>query len=260
MKIGAMDSVLRQPWSNLCHVAAELGFDGVELGVGPDYAETMLWSEEGRRELKAAADDAGVPIASVCVHAFWQISFSSDDQAVRDQATRMAREAAAGAAAVGAEVLLFPVTLAEGVSPRDGKQRWIEGMQGCAQAALDNGVIFALENVGRSFATTGPVLAETVDAVGSPGVKAYFDPGNALSLGGDPVPEIGQLGERIAQVHIKDPGGHLLGEGNLDLPGVIAALKDVGYDGWLVLETPATEDPKAAGAHNLDYLRKLLEA
>lgn len=258
MKIGAMDNVLRQPWPNLCQVAGELGFDGVELGVGADYAETMLWSQEGQRELKALADDAGVPIASVCVHAFWQISFSSDDEEVRKQASQMAREAAQAAAAVGAEVLLFPITVAEGVSPEKGKQRWIEGIAGCAQAAVDHGLIFALENVGRSYATTGPPLAETVDAVDSPGVKAYFDPGNSLSLGGDPIADVATLGDRIAQVHIKDPGGQLLAEGNLDLPAVVGALKEVDYDGWLVLETPATDDPKAAGKHNLEYLRKLV--
>jgi len=257
MRIGAMDGALGQPWPDLFQFAAELGFEGVELGVGADYADTMLWSPEGQRELKALAAEAGVQIASVCVHAFWQISFSNPDEQVRTRAGQMAREAAAAAAAVGAKVLLFPVTSDEGVSPEDGKQRWVEGMKGCGQAAEEQGVIFGLENVGRSPAKTAAALAETVDAISSPAVKAYYDPGNAVWGGLDPVPEIKHLGARIAQVHIKDPGGDLLGQGKADLPAVIAALKEVGYDGWLILETSATDDPRAAGKHNLEYLRKL---
>ena len=48
------------------------------------------------------------------------------------------------------------------------------------------------------------------------------------------------LGARIAQAHVKEIGGALLGEGRVPWPQIIAALKQVGYDGWLVLETNPT--------------------
>jgi sugar phosphate isomerase/epimerase len=38
----------------------------------------------------------------------------------------------------------------------------------------------------------------------------------------------------------------------------MAAASEIGYDGDLVLETPPTDDPRAAAAHNLRYLRALL--
>ena len=258
MRIGAIDGSLGQPWEVLFDFAAMLGFEGVELGVGPDYAETKLWHPAGRSELTALARKAGVTICSVCCHSYWSYSFASADAAVRSQAADIAREAAAAAAEVGAGKLLIPVTSAEGAAEGEAQARWVQGMKAVAPAASAAGVTFCIENVGQPFATTAEQIAGLVDAIAEPAVMAYFDPGNAVYAGLDPVAYARTLGSRIGQVHIKDPGGDLLGQGKVDLPGVVAALREVGFDGWLVLETPTTDDPAAAGRANLRYLVELL--
>ena len=40
------------------------------------------------------------------------------------------------------------------------------------------------------------------------------------------------------------------------MPAAAAALKAVNYDGYLVLETPSTDDPTAAAARNLKFLKE----
>jgi sugar phosphate isomerase/epimerase len=89
-------------------------------------------------------------------------------------------------------------------------------------------------------------------------VKSYYDPGNSIWKEIDPVGEILHLKHRISQVHIKEVHGKLLGEGKVPLKEVMGALKQIGYDGWLIFETDATDDPPKAQAANLDYLKKLL--
>ena len=59
----------------------------------------------------------------------------------------------------------------------------------------------------------------------------------------------------MSLMHAKDSGGTYLGEGRLDWAAVIAAIREIGYDGWQTLETPATDDPPAAAARNLAFLR-----
>jgi sugar phosphate isomerase/epimerase len=49
-----------------------------------------------------------------------------------------------------------------------------------------------------------------------------------------------------------------MGEGWVNMAAVSGALKAVGYDGWLVLETPATDDPHAAAARNLKFTKERL--
>ncbi|GAA4058273.1 sugar phosphate isomerase/epimerase family protein [Nonomuraea soli] len=108
-------------------------------------------------------------------------------------------------------------------------------------------------------------------------VKLCLDTGHLLLAGGDPVKALADWSERIGQVHVKDASSALmngdlrsmmgagvftpLGEGDLDLPGVVAALRD--YEGWIVVEQdtlPAhrrTADIVADQAANLRKLKEL---
>jgi inosose dehydratase len=89
-------------------------------------------------------------------------------------------------------------------------------------------------------------------------VPLLLDSGHLLVAGGDPVAALGEWGERIGAVHIKDVRlGVLegvkaeradtltawrrglfcaLGQGDVDLDGFCAALTERGYDGWVVVE------------------------
>jgi hexulose-6-phosphate isomerase len=74
-------------------------------------------------------------------------------------------------------------------------------------------------------------------------VGAYFDVGNVVATG---LPEdwIRILGKRICKVHFKDyraAAGGLHGfvdllAGDVNWPSVMAAFKEIGYDGWCTAE------------------------
>ncbi|MBN6056269.1 TIM barrel protein [Nonomuraea sp. RK-328] len=89
-------------------------------------------------------------------------------------------------------------------------------------------------------------------------VPLCLDTGHLLLAGGDPVTALRDWASRVGHVHIKDGdtkilaqaiadgadlrelmgrGGFAqLGEGELDLPGVVRALDDIGYQGWVIIE------------------------
>ncbi|MGQ9514843.1 MAG: hypothetical protein ACUVTL_07345 [Thermoproteota archaeon] len=94
IKIGIMDESLGQGWESLFKVAAQIGFEGVELGVGENYIETKLWKMEGRKELKRSSEESGVAIASICLHSYWHFSFASHEDAIRRRASEIAEQAA----------------------------------------------------------------------------------------------------------------------------------------------------------------------
>jgi sugar phosphate isomerase/epimerase len=160
---------------------------------------------------------------------------------------------------LGAGVILVPVTPGgPDVTEAEGQRRWIEEMKALAAAAESSGVILALENVGGGYGKLAGDLIALADGVDEPAVQTYYDIGNGTYFEQDPVEEIKLLGSRIAAVHIKDLRGDLLGEGVVKIPESIAALKEIGYDGDLILETPPTADPRGAAARNLEYLQRLL--
>jgi hexulose-6-phosphate isomerase len=92
----------------------------------------------------------------------------------------------------------------------------------------------------------------------------YLDVGNSTGGGMDPAAEIAAAGARAAMVHIKDwdPADRTkrqLGAGAVDIASSLAALREVGYDGYLVVELPpAPDDPEAVALHSVQFLKERL--
>jgi inosose dehydratase len=99
-----------------------------------------------------------------------------------------------------------------------------------------------------------------------PLTRIGFCPDTAhLAAGGaDPAAVIRKYPDRIRHVHLKDfqqdPFNFLpLGQGELDFPDIIAAIRESGYDSWLMVELDNYDgDPREAAALSKKYLDKLL--
>ena len=99
------------------------------------------------------------------------------------------------------------------------------------------------------------------DRIASPFFKVFYDVGNLTNMKGqDAAGEIRKLGrERICQFHFKDKG--YLGEGKVDFPAVLAAIRDIGFQGWANLETNSPSgNMEADTTRNLNYLKALMRA
>ena len=91
------------------------------------------------------------------------------------------------------------------------------------------------------------------------------DTAHLTAGGGDPAELIRRYPDRIRHVHLKDlrqdPLQFLpLGQGVLDFPDILAAVRETGYDSWLLVELDAYDgDPREAAEISKAYLDKLLE-
>lgn len=97
-----------------------------------------------------------------------------------------------------------------------------------------------------------------------PGVFACPDTGHLALCGSDPVQTIRDLGSRCRYLHLKDLPAHRvgnrtapgekfceLGTGALDLPGVLRALEDIRYEGWIMVERDSRERDYVQSARNM---------
>src|SRR6185437_12731146 len=130
-------------------------------------------------------------------------------------------------------------------------EAYLTSLRELAVTAAPLGVRIGIET-GYSAAETRDVLSR----VGSQWVGDYFDTGNAAGRGRDPVDEIRARGRLIFQIHVKGVRGAGLDAGTVDLDGVSQTLREVGYDGWVMLETSAGDTPLDAARHNLGVLRQ----
>jgi inosose dehydratase len=91
------------------------------------------------------------------------------------------------------------------------------------------------------------------------------DTAHLAAGGGDPVELIRRYPDRVRHVHLKDlrqdPLQFLpLGQGVLDFPDILQAVREAGYDSWLLVELDAYDgDPREAAEISKAYLDKLLE-
>ena len=91
-------------------------------------------------------------------------------------------------------------------------------------------------------------IAAIAARVGSEAFGCYFDLANPIAHKGlDPEAEIRALGGLIAAVHVKDTrvttGDCRPGTGRVDFVECARALAEIGFDGWLTLETPPAPPP-----------------
>ena len=121
-----------------------------------------------------------------------------------------------------------------------------------ARAAQDQGVVLALEN---HIDFTSQELLRIIEVVGSENLRVNFDTGNCLRLFEDPVEAAARLAPYTISTHTKDiatrrKGGSPsenftwwpacpAGEGVIDLPGVVKALQEGGFDGSLSPSGPS---------------------
>ncbi len=252
----------------------EAGLDGVEVSVMD--AKGPIISREEAAKTRAIAEKIGVRIHSVLRG--WAEYNSPDPAKVKadQEFTMAAMRAAQGYGAD--EVLLVPGRIGGMKMPDRGKfkvkfdpatghitqvaegdnapykeymeahdKAWEAGQLAVKELlplAKETGVIIAIENVWNNLFMSPQYLAAFVDSFDSKWVKAYFDVANHLVYGPPPQEWIKVLGKRICKIHIKDYKLNDANEwpslrgGSVDFPKVIAALKEIDYDGWLTVEGP----------------------
>ncbi len=145
-----------------------------------------------------------------------------------------------------------------GVDPQEAKGWLRDGLAEVVAFAEEAGVVPCLE-------PEPGMLIETLDdfaALDIPGLKLALDTGHCLVTGErEPEAAVREFADRIGTVAIEDMkrGSHIhlpFGEGDMDVPGVLSALEEVGY-GKLVCVELSRESHRADVMipQALDFLR-----
>lgn len=256
MQIGTLDVILGVAWDTLYQAAASVGFDGVELGINALQAtRNPLWQASTRASLAEAARKTGVETASLCLHSWGPLAASPE---TREDAVKVAQQAVTYAAELGAKVILVPLGAPQAMSYDEAADGWVEALKAAGASAAQAGVVLAMESVGRTHTQSAERFEKLLERTEGVGMGIYYDVGNALYQGFDPIGDMRRLGELITQVHVKQPGKYLLADGPLHMAKLIDTLRQIGYDGYLVLETATLDDATASARANLQFLRSLL--
>lgn len=231
--------------------AKKAGFESVEVCLSETGDVSLASTERSIVDVTRAARDEGIEISSVACGLLWGKSLSATDPKVRAEALEIGKKLIDVAAWLDAGcVLVIPGAVdvcfdptAEVVDYNTVWGRATESVSSLVDRAGASGIVLGIENVWSKFLIGPMELCQFIDQFKSDWVASYLDVGNAM-LVGYPEHWIRTLGARIKRVHFKDfrrgvgtiHGFVDLLAGDVNWPEVIAALEEVGYDGYLTAE------------------------
>lgn len=254
VKVGMCDWSIGRMNPSAMALGREIGLDGIEVSVGTRDNNLWLRRDSVREEYLAAAREHQMAIPSLAMGELNHVPLMSEPKAALWVADAIE---VAGRMKVDKILLaFFSKGELKGTNAED-MRRTIEVLTELAPRAEKAGVALGVE----SYLSAEDHL-RILDAVKSPAVRVYYDVKNMADAGHDPIASLKRLGsERICQIHFKDKPYLEQGSGKVDWPRTVAAIREIDYRGWIILETGSpTKDMAADTRRNLDYVRRLFGA
>jgi len=262
MRYGAMNFPIRPVMDEIAEFSA-LGFDYLELSLDAPEAHHGKIRQEGK-EIRRRLQESGMGLV---IHLPTFVLTADLTEAIRNVSVQEMCRAMDLAAEMAVEKVVMHPGAITGLGPlvMDLAMGYAkDSMEKMIAHGRDLGLCVCLENMFpryRSFfepAHFSAILQE------HPDLKMTLDTGHAnIGGGGRRIFEFIRLcGSRIGHVHVSDNHGkrddHLpIGQGNIDFPGVMRRLTEVGYRGTITLEVFAEDRRKLAESRN--RLRRLVE-
>lgn len=208
-------------------LAKRLGFDGIQISLGVGTERLPLADPELQKQYLDEAARSSIPLISTCLNILHR-NFLKNDPLGR----RWLADSIPITRALKADLVLLPC-FGKGALQTPQEMDYVgDILKEIAPDAEKQGVILALENT-----ISAENNVRIIERSKSKAVQVYYDIGNSTNNGFDIFKEMRFLGkDRIGQIHLKD-GNTLLGQGKIDMRRVAEVINEIGYSGWLVLET-----------------------
>jgi sugar phosphate isomerase/epimerase len=241
-----------------CARAASLGFDAVELFL-PSAAAVKA------KDLRALLKRHHLRLAALGTGAGWlkqRWSLTSPDPAVRRKAGEFIEQILELAAAFQAPAIIGSMQgrVEPGVTRAQAEQWLAEGLRALGRRASRQGVDILFEPLNR-YETNLFNRAQDAAAFLSrrriAHVKLLCDLFH-MNLEEASIPAtLRAVARHVGHIHFADTNRRAMGLGHLDAAPIIAALRDIGYAGYLSAEVLPLPSPAAAARQTLRAFRKL---
>jgi sugar phosphate isomerase/epimerase len=236
MKYGVCNWIFGdEPLAETAARLAGFGYDGLELKGNLELYDPA--------EVKATLDKHGLAVLSLTPE---DVDLPHPDAEVRAEAVDYYLRLLDFAAVVGAPIVgchgavgrIRPVTTYE-----QEVVNYVVGVQRIAERAQELGLRLAIEVLNRyesHLLNTAEEAVRFVEEVGASNVGLLLDAYHMNIEEADLGNVIRAAGGHLALFHAADSNRQAVGRGHTDFRGVMRALKDIGYDGSIIIECTAS--------------------
>ncbi len=225
-------------------IVKELGYDFLELALSDDEVENMTLKDHDK--YRTAAERTGCPIRQTSIGHLVNLGERSESE--RQRLEQHLLRVIDLTHAVGGDVVLVAVA-----ESSDDIAALLPSYQSIlaspAEYAQEHGVVLALEAI-RQWPPS--VLDGLVRRLDHHAIAMYYDMGNCVSGGEDPVEEVKRSADITAAIHIKPAGGGVVDD--MPLMEILEILEKSAFSGRGCLEISPKDE---SNQHLVDALQVL---
>ncbi len=162
-------------------------------------------------------------------------------------------------------IRIFSFYFPKGDSPEKHRASVIKRLKEMTDRAEKEGIVLLLENEANIYGEDGIHCRDLAESIDSPNFKLIFDPANFVHSGTKAFTQWYDLMvDHVVHLHIKDctfegkftPAG----QGDGEIPELIAALKERGFSGFATMEPHLMEGGQFAGFSGPERFEEAVEA
>jgi D-psicose/D-tagatose/L-ribulose 3-epimerase len=261
---------------SICRMLSRNGYDGIEIAGEPDRSD--------RRHIAEIVNDAGLTVTGITPQSVWptdERDLSHPDAAARQRAVDYFRRCVELSAELGGPpVGVVPNAVGRVrpyTSPDDEWQQAIEGIAQIAEDAKGSLTSLGIEPLNRyeSYMVNRiDQAARLIDDTGIPSLLGIIADSFHMSIEEEnPATALTEAGSNLICVQLADSNRLGLGMGHMNVLRLVAAARDMGFNGPFTMEFTAPGwDPfnpnkgettfqqlDSAAAHSIAFLRESFE-
>ena len=242
---------------------AAIGYDGVEIGCAAPHAWPAYLSKERRAELRNLLEVSDLQAVSLLPTPGGGPGFNpaSPLPEERDATVRYYNEVIDLASDLGAnKVLYIAGWQIFGTTRQQAWDRSKNCLDLIASHADKKGITIVVEPTAAAtnLIETADDAMELMRSVARDNVKVMFDTLHALYRNEIPADYVRAMRDDLVQIYVSDSNRVIPGEGRVDWIGLMQALNECGYDGYLTMEIgldSRTADPDQIARTALKFLK-----
>jgi L-ribulose-5-phosphate 3-epimerase/hexulose-6-phosphate isomerase len=194
-------------WGRTCRLAAEAGFDFIEVSVdpSPEKLARLTSSAAERSAMRLSAAAAGIEIRTIVLSAHREFPWGSAEPSIRRRAVELADRAIALASDLGASCIQIAgyFTFCGPRSPH-ARELFVGSLRAAARQAADAGIVLAVENVDGTDVTSIADAQAVLRDVDESNVRLYIDVGNLAGNDRDVASELVAGMSDACAIQLKD--------------------------------------------------------
>jgi sugar phosphate isomerase/epimerase len=267
MKFGVCNEIF-QGWeiAAVMEYAAGIGYDGIELAPFTLARTVTEISPVRRQQIRDTASRLGIEICGL----HWLLAkteglhLNHPDSAVRERTDKYLCDLVDCCADLGGKILVLGSpqqrNALSGVTPEQAWEWTTATVTNAVRRAEERAIVLCLEPLAAAetnFINSAAQAIHFAQQFNSPAMQIVLDV-KAMCAEPGSIPEIiRQSWPHFAHFHANDSNLKGPGFGKVDFRPIAAALKEVGYTGYISVEVFQFEEgPEEIATRSLEYLRK----